>query len=64
MEIEIDDRLPVWHLCKNTNMPRSELMPLLDRLGMSVELERSTGNLYASRTEFADLLRSVAEGAA
>jgi hypothetical protein len=63
MEIEIDDRLPVWHLCKSANMPRSELMPLLDRLGMTVELDRASGNIYASRTEFADLLRSMAEGA-
>ncbi|GAA2542352.1 hypothetical protein [Pseudonocardia hydrocarbonoxydans] len=63
MEIEKEDRVPLWHLARNTGMPKRELLPLLAEIGMTVEADLTTGDVYASRSEFGDLLRSVAEGA-
>lgn len=54
------DRVPVWHLCANADMPKRELIPLLARLNMPLYVSDS-GDMYTSRTAFRELLVEVAE---
>jgi hypothetical protein len=60
---QTSDLLPLWWLVKAADMPRHELLPILQDLGLSVKFDPRTGDVYASRREFRELLREVAEGA-
>ena len=61
--IKYQDRVPIWHLARNSGIPRRELVPIVDAIGLTTDVDRVTGDVYLSRQEIGDLLRSVAEGA-
>jgi hypothetical protein len=61
--IKQEDRVPLWHLARNTGMRKRELVPILETIGLTLDMDPVTGDVYLDRQEFGDLLRSVAEGA-
>ena len=61
--IKQEDRVPLWHLARNTGMRKRELVPILETIGLTFDMDPVTGDVYLDRQEFGDLLRSVAEGA-
>ena len=58
--IRAQDRLPVWQIVKSADYPRHLMVPLLRKLGLSIEVDQD-GEVFTSKTEFRELLIEVAE---
>lgn len=55
-----DNRLPLWWLVRAADMPLREITPLVKSLGLYVYQDEETGQCYTSRSEFGNVLRSLA----
>jgi hypothetical protein len=38
-------------------------MPILGKLGLPIQVDQETGDVFTSRREFGEFLRSIAQGA-
>ena len=61
--IKQEDRVPMWHLARNSGIRKQELVPILDAIGLTTDVDRVTGDVFVDKQEIGDLLRSVAAGA-
>ncbi|MGW9568826.1 hypothetical protein [Prescottella equi] len=58
IDLKPNDKVAVWRLCKDFDMPRSRLVPVLQGLGVRVVTEGV--EVYASREDLRRILTSAA----